>query len=310
MLDERGSAATTSAAAKASAFWGHERHPDEFRYHWLNHPVTRAHLNWRISGDPNVGSVAYWQQKFFPERLGNVLSIGCGFGAFERRLIQMNWAARVLGVDVSIGAIDGARTAAQAEGLSDRLSYEVVDINNYQMPIAAYDAVFGISSVHHIVNLEESFQQCRHALKPGGLLFLDEYVGPSRFQYSDAVMDIMNGILTVLPPRFRRPFSTPELLREQAWRPTIDWFDENDPSESVRSADIVNTLKHYFDVIDFRPYGGAILHILLSGIAGNFLEDREEDVALLHLMALLEDLLEKYGVVESDFAAIVARPRV
>ena len=299
----------TSAAAEASAFWGQQRHPDELRYHWVNHPVTRAHLNWRISGDPNVGSVAYWQQKFFTEQLGNVLSIGCGFGALERCLIQMNWAARVLGVDVSIGAIEGARAAAQAEGLSDRLSYEVVDINNYETPAAAYDAVFGISSVHHIVNLEETFQQCRHALKPDGLLFLDEYVGPSRFQYSDATMDIMNRILAVLPPRFRRPFSTPKLPREKAWRPAIDWFDENDPSESVRSADIVPTLKHYFDIIDFRPYGGAILHILLSGIAGNFLEDREDDVALLQLMALLEDLLEEHGVVESDFAAIVARPK-
>ena len=37
------------------------------------------------------------------------------------------------------------------------------------------------------------------------------------------------------------------------------------------------TLKHSFDVIDFRPYGGAILHILLSEITGHFLEDREED---------------------------------
>jgi 2-polyprenyl-3-methyl-5-hydroxy-6-metoxy-1,4-benzoquinol methylase len=299
----------TSAAAKASAFWGQERDPDELRYHWLNHPVTRAHLNRRISGDPNVGSIAYWQRKFFPEQLGNVLSIGCGFGALERSLIQMNWAARVLGVDVSIGAIDGARAAAHAEGLSSRLSYEVIDINNYQMTAAAYDAVFGISAVHHIVNLEDTFQQCRYALKPHGLLFLDEYIGPSRFQYSDAVMEIMNRILSILPPRFRRPFSTPELPREQVWRPTIDWFDENDPSESVRSAEIVPTLKHHFDIIDFRPYGGQILHILLSGIAGNFLEDREDDVALLQLMALLEDLLEEHGVVESDFAAIVARPK-
>ena len=123
-------------------------------------------------------------------------------------------------------------------------------------------------------------------------------------------MDIMNGILTVLPPRFRRPFSTPELLREQAWRPTIDWFDENDPSESgSRSADIVNTLKHYFDVIDFRPYGGAICTFFFPESLVTFLEDGRR-MALLHLMALLEDLLEKYGVVESDFAAIVAPPRV
>lgn len=294
---------------KAARHWGQDRHPDERRYHWLNHPVTRGHLHTRISGRPDVGSLGYWKEKFFPEKLGSTLSIGCGFGGFERNLIAIDGAEHVLGIDVAPGAIEGARAAAAGQGFADRISYEVIDVNTYSIPERAYDAIFGISSIHHIENLEGIFDQSRRGLKPGGLLFLDEYIGPTRWQYGDDVRDIMNAILAILPPRLRRPFHAPDTVRGEAWRPALSWFDEVDPSESVRSADIVPVLKDYFDIVDYRPYGGEIMHILLSGIAGNFMDDSEEDVALLRMIALLEDTLERNGVIQPDFAAIVAKPK-
>ena len=296
-------------ADKTAAFWGADRHPDELRYHWLNHPVTREYLQQRISGDPSVGSLAYWQAKYFPRPLGHALSLGCGFGGFERSLLQINGAEHVTGIDVSGGAIDGARSLAEQGGFADRITYQVFDLNKYSLPAASYDAIFGISAVHHIENLEKIFDQCHQALKPGALLFLDEYIGPTRWQYSDDIKDIINRILAILPPRFRRRFHAPGVLATEAWRPDLLWFETTDPSESIRSADILPELKRKFDIIDFRPYGGAILHILLSGIAGNFLELREEDTALLQLMAFLEETLEQKGIIKSDFAAIVARPK-
>ena len=54
-------------------------------------------------------------------------------------------------------------------------------------------------------------------------------------------------------------------------------FQQNDPSEAIRSEEIVPTLLRYFDILEFRPYGGAIQHMLLSGITGNFDENNEAD---------------------------------
>ena len=68
-------------------------------------------------------------------------------------------------------------------------------------------------------------------------------------------------------------------------------------------------LRYYFDIVDFRPYGGSIMHMLLSGTAGNFDPDAESDVALIRTIAILEETLEEAGILQADFAAIVARPQ-
>jgi len=97
-------------------------------------------------------------------------------------------------------------------------------------------------------------------------------------------------------------------------RPRLPWdppehFEKHDPSEAVRSGEIVTTLKMYFDILEFRPYGGAILHMLFSGIMGNFNEHNETDVALLRTIATFEEVMEGAGLIGSDFAAIVAKPK-
>lgn len=246
---------------------------------------------------------------FIPQALDHVLSVGCGFGEFERRLVRLGVAKTVHGVDVSEHAIADARASAIQAGYGDRISYEVVDLNAIDLPAARYDGIFAVSSMHHIEALEKAFANFGHALKPGAPLFIDEYVGPARFQIDETVLDLMNGILEILPTRLKLPSSGRDAPRERMARMPLGWFEENDPSEAVRSDEIMTTLQAGFDIVDLRPYGGAIQHLMLSEIAGNFLDDVEEHRASLRLIAFIEDALEEHGVIGSDFAAIVARPR-
>jgi hypothetical protein len=97
--------------------------------------------------------------------------------------------------------------------------------------------------------------------------------------------------------------------RRSYQNPAISWFEENDPSEAIRSDEIIDILKRDFEIIEMRPYGGALLHMLLSGTAGNFDPTNEADVAILRTLVLMEVTLEEAGVLDSDFAAIVARPK-
>ncbi len=80
-----------------------------------------------------------------------------------------------------------------------------------------------------------------------------------------------------------------------------------DPSEAVRSAEIVPTLQRYFDIIEYKPLGGTILQFLLADIAGNF--ETEDGEPLLQMLFTIEDTLMATGDLPSDFAYIVARPR-
>jgi SAM-dependent methyltransferase len=293
-----------------SDYWAKARELGEDRFHWISHPITRAHINLRVSGNHEVDSLGHWQTRFLPNQVGRVLSVGCGFGHFERSLASRGIAEHVHGIDISAGAIAGAAEQAEAAGLGHLISYEVVDVNTADLGEQCYDAIFGVGSIHHIFHLEHFFAACRRALKPDGLLFMDEYIGVSKWQVSDDVLQLMNSMLERLPAKYRRVFGTdPVQVRDRMYRTDPQWFVDNDPSESVRSAEIMSQVKLHFDVVDERPYGGALLHLLLSMIAGNFDENDENDRALLEMLVLMERELERSGRVGTDFAAIVCRPK-
>jgi len=54
-----------------------------------------------------------------------VADIGCGFGASTILMARQYPASEFFGFDYHAGSIDLARTAAEREGLSDRLHFEV-----------------------------------------------------------------------------------------------------------------------------------------------------------------------------------------
>ncbi len=89
-------------------------------------------------------------------------------------------------------------------------------------------------------------------------------------------------------------------------RTKIEDFLRVDPSEGVRSGEIVPLARERFDVFDFRPMGCSVVYELLLEIIHNF---DENDQALLRLICLLERLLVRDGAVASDFACFAARKR-
>lgn len=279
---------------------------------WLEHSAVRTTLQRRISGDPLVGSLGWFQRDFIPKTLPLCLSLGCGLGAFERTAIRSGVAEYFHASDISEGAIEKARELATDADLGGAIDYSVVDLDapDLLLPAATYDAIFGISSIHHVSQLENLFRQCRAALKPGGLMFLDEYVGPNRFQSPPHLVEIINKIRNVFPLPYRNNLLNGGHGVVGDYVPTpVEHFERTDPSEAIRSQDIIKALSAEFEIVAMRPYGGAIQHMLLSGVVGNFDECDGRDVAMLRLVALFEEELERAGGIESDFAALVARPR-
>jgi SAM-dependent methyltransferase len=292
-----------------SEFWGQERDKSK-PVSWLEHKVIRDFIHRRVTGDPNVGTAEWFRRKYLPQPVDLALSLGSGFGDFDRNVIRTGIARRLHSNDISVGAIELARAAAQKEGLSEYIEYSVLDLNKARFPPNTYDAVLAVSSVHHVFQLEELFKQIRGTLKPGGYFFLDEYIGPSRFQTPAFAIDIINKLRAVLPERYRQNLHLKDGSLISSFSPcSVEHFEKCDPSEAVRSGEIVNTLRMYFEIVDYLPYGGAILHMLLSGIAGNFDTASEGDACIVNLLATFEQILEQNGVLESDFAAIVCKPK-
>src|SRR6185436_18852979 len=132
-----------------------------------------------------------------------------------------------------------------------------------------YDVIVAHAVLHHVENLEHAFAQLRGALRANGTLIVNEYVGPKRFQFGDDVLRIINELLACLPSRLRRGAIDPRVY-ERRERPTVEQMIATDPSEAVRSDELVELVERDFCIVGERRIGGTILQHLLYDIAHNF----------------------------------------
>ena len=276
--------------------------------HWLQHPLVQERINFKISGAPRMNRFEYFLNRYLQNRMPveRALTLGSGVGELERGLCQYGFALSHEGVDLSDQSVRVAIERAAAEGLG-HLSYRTADLNNVALDAGAYDVIFGISSVHHTENLEHLFQQVRQALKPNGYFFLDEFIGPSRFQWTDAQLRVINDELQRLPKDLRRLISDRTKFKNAVRRKSVGEIIAADPSEAVRSGEIVPLLSQYFSVLEVKGYGGAILHELLYDTAGNFREENAGSLEHLCRLFEVEDELTASGKLAHDFAVIIAR---
>ncbi len=280
------------------------------QFHWTQHPKVQERLNTLISGRPDVDRFQYFLQKYLHGRLplARTLTLGCGHGELERGLSKYNLARIHEGVDIATGAIDEARILAAEQGLT-HLHYLAADLNSIELPESHYDVVFSVMAMHHIANLEHLFQQVSAALKPDGYFYLDEFIGPTQFQWSDSQLKAINDQLGALPDALKTCVDDASLIKGPVLRPTIEEMNHVDPSEAIRSSEIMPLVSRFFDVVEVKGCGGSLLQMLLDRIAGNF---REEDPrSLEYLLSLFnrEDELIASGELQHDFAVIVARKK-
>ncbi len=271
--------------ADAASFWDREvREP--VHTGWMTIEPIRFYINERISGDRHLWPLD-WFQKRFPRRFDRALSIGCGTGALERDLVRRDIAGRIDAFDGSAASIAIARRFASDDGLLDRVRYFVADFNRPALPQRQYDAVFMHQSLHHVEKLEKLLMAVLGTLKPEGLLYLDEYIGPSRTFWNDVTVAPYRSSYRRIPRPLRRSDELPMPIQP------------DDPTEAFRSGEIVEQLAIGFRTEDFRGYGGAILSVI---------------GAYLHLSAMpgdaVEELIVSDRAASRDFyAIIVARPK-
>src|SRR5207302_801696 len=94
-----------------------------------------------------------------------VLDLGCGYGWFCR-WVREKGAADILGIDVSEKML--ARAAATTQDKAIR--YERADMEQLELPAAAFDLVYSSLALHYVKELERLMAQVHRSLAPGGSL--------------------------------------------------------------------------------------------------------------------------------------------
>jgi ubiquinone/menaquinone biosynthesis C-methylase UbiE len=269
--------------------------------------IPRMTLRWNnfASGDPTVSFPQHVAKTWLGSGGMRALSLGCGAGGREVAWAKIGVFSQLMGVDISPDRIAHASRSANEAGLDSVLTFCVADARQMLHNGDQYDVVLGLHALHHFDKLDETMDLIARLLRPGGLLIMDEFVGPTKFQWTAAQLQAANALLGDLPPA--RRIMADGRTKYRVIRPSLLSMRLDDPSEAVESGNLLPAFRRRFNVLEERPYGGTVLHIALSGIAQNFLDDSPETEELLKKCFEAEDaVLADLG---HDFVYMVGSPK-
>jgi SAM-dependent methyltransferase len=297
-----------SLAQAVTRFWddwqlrrGAERRRDEAGTRWVDwgdHPRVLERVLERAFGPPRRTLYACLGDAYPQLKTAHALSLCCGDAGFERQLLAAGVVRRVTGIDLSPVRV---ASAAPADGLELRVD----DVNGGDFGRCGYDAIIAKAALHHIERLETAFEGMVRALKPGGFLLAIDFFGPTRFQWTDVQLDAANRFLETEVPEALRRQADGSLYR--ASRPTVAHVIETDPSEAVRSGEIMDLLPRYFPRVEVRDVGGTLLNLIFAGtIVNNFDERNPAHNGIVDRACALEQSLLEAGAITSDFKIVAA----
>lgn len=236
--------------SSAETFWDREV-VDPTHTSWMQNPRVADYILQSISGsERGLWPVDWFERWLSGRRFKRGLSIGCGTGPLERDVVRRGLVEKIDAFDGSTNSLRVAREAAVAEGLLPRIRYYAADFNRPSLPKKLYDVVFVHQALHHVTRLERLMSAIMEALTEDGILYLDEYIGPSRTQWNEKRIRRHRAIFESTPGEAK--LSDTLLLPVQKY----------DPSEAVRSAEIMPRLRVGFDIKAVRGYGGNLLSVL------------------------------------------------
>ena len=276
------------------------------RLNWSGINLNHKYYNYLVNGNPDLHYLVYFIDKYIKSP-GRVLSLGCGNGHLERVLISFHLPyIEIQGIDINPNLMKYANEEASKLGYRD-IKYITADLNHLSLPKKKYDLVIFFHSLHHVENLEGLLQNVGNTLTDDGLVLVVEFVGPTRFQWTDEQIQIAQELLDIIPPELKIDLYNPTLRRTKTkiLRPTIDDVIKGDPSEAIRSGELIELLNKEFDILEQKPLGGTLLSLLFDGIAGNFDEQNPFICAFIRSLQKTEELLILKKTIPSDYVFMV-----
>ncbi len=281
-------------------------HVESDRSSWWDLEEVVRRWNRLITGDPALDYQPYVARKYLLGVRGlKAVSIGCGTGSKEVKWAATKKFSTIDGYDISPSRIQCARELRAESKWKDRLDFQIGDVHTLQFAPASFDVVIFDNSLHHCSPLGPVVHRVHRWLKEDGLLVLNEYVGPDRFQWTDEQTEITNSLLRLLPERFR-------MMKDGRLKTRMTRFGSlairmNDPSEAAESSSMLRLVQEWFKISELKPYGGTILANLLKDIAHNFRSGEAGARDWLPILFEIEDRLMNEKVIPSDYVFAVLK---
>lgn len=257
---------------------------------WWQSGTIVSHINRLVCGRRIPGLHAGFHEllKANGRSFARAVSIGSGHGGKELSLVRANIVEHFELFELSAQRIEVGRAAAEKAGVGGRMHFHLADAFETKVT-SGFDLVYWNNSLHHMMNAEEALIWSRENLRPGGTVAMDDFTGPTRFQWTTPNIEFATRVREVMPDRLlANPASPRDLLPRQIKRPDPVRLAQIDPSEAADSSGIMGAWARLFPNSRVIHTGGAIYNLALNDAIANF---TPEDSSLLETLLLLDQAL-------------------
>ena len=195
--------------------------------------------------------------KIVNPQICRVIALGSGNCELKAMLVQSLLAAGVTNVtiectDLNPYMLDRGRALAAEKGISDRLNFTQIDINQWQ-PEGKYDVVIAAHSLHHFLALEHLFDAIRGCLNENGYFLNHDMIGRNGHMRWPEALEIVNMLWTELPDDCKYNH-----LQRRVELPYENFDCSTDGFEGIRAQNILPLLIQRFQFELFIPLGNLI----------------------------------------------------
>jgi SAM-dependent methyltransferase len=274
---------------------------------WWHFPQIKRHMNRIICGksvDGMAGGDALVLSKLAGGRpYSKALSIGCGIASKEISLLRAGTVRQFVVYEISAKRIGSGKRSAKRHGISDRIEFRNKALEFDAPPLETFDLVYWNNSLHHMLDVSACLKWCRSVLRPGGIIYLNDFVGPTRMQWPDEMLDVANMIRGSLPQRLLIGRDGVTSLSRKVARPSVRKLIASDPTECADSGAILGAFKGLFPDSVIRLTGGVVYHLALKGCLHNLRD--ESDADLLSMLLAADEVIARLGM--THYAMAYAR---
>lgn len=287
-------------------FWTRQHEREDLGTHdnFLVHPFVQGYICLRSLGSlMSMMDALVFQLRERTRPGARLFSPGCGRADKELLLAAALPDREFVAMDITPAILELARAEAARRGLAN-ISFFQGDFNRLALEPRSFDVVLGMGSIHHVEALEDFWAAARSALRPGGCVLAQEFIGPDRMQWNEAQQREGTRVL-------RELVHAEHKVHHDVVRPvdlaTIIAFD---PSEAVRSSAILPTLRAGgFEVVAYAGAGCSLLQPVLMHQVQTFDARNWDHNLRLATLFREEDRLLRAGVLADDFAMFAAVAR-
>jgi SAM-dependent methyltransferase len=204
----------------------------------------------------------------------SMVSIGAGNCDTEVRIAQLLKARGVSNfciecLDVNPHLLKRGQELAVQEGLTKNMAFVEGDFNKWKAR-KEYVAVMASHSLHHVVNLEELFDEIHASLSNDGFFIVHDMIGRNGHQRWPEALTEVHRFWRELPKEYRynRQLNRHEELYEN-WDCSADGF------EGIRSQDILPLLIDRFSFHLFLGFAN-IVDVFIDRSFGHNFDDKKE----------------------------------